>query len=137
MNTDRFHQLVLASQQRQAMPIATYPGMALTGATVRKVVGEPAAQVEIQAALQRRYPTGIVLSAMDLSTEAEAFGSEVILCGNLDPAAVFCRATPEEVAGRTASLLAATAFNQHTYPGKVASKRGKDPTNPLYRRKQR
>jgi uroporphyrinogen decarboxylase len=100
MNADGFRQLVLSSLQRQAMPIATYPGMALTGATVRNVVGDPAAQVEIQAALQQRYQTQFVLSAMDLSAEAEAFGSEVVLSDHEVPSIVGRKVTDREQADR-------------------------------------
>ena len=82
------------------MPIATYPGMALTGTTVRNVVGDPTAQVEIQAALHQRYETGIVLSAMDLSAEAEAFGSEVVLSDHEVPSIIGRRVTNREQADR-------------------------------------
>ena len=69
-----FNRLVLSSPARLALPIATYPGLTLTGATVRQAVNDPAAQFEAVAALHARYRTPVVLSAMDLSAEAEAFG---------------------------------------------------------------
>jgi len=56
------------------MPIAVYPGLALTGAQVRDVVNSSQAQFEAQSALRSRYRTPFALSAMDLSAEAEAFG---------------------------------------------------------------
>lgn len=56
------------------MPIAVYPGAALTGDSVQKITHQPDAQFRAQAALQQRYHTPFVLSAMDLSAEAEAFG---------------------------------------------------------------
>ena len=59
------------------MPIAVYPGLALTGARVIDVVSNPQAQVETQIALRERYQTPFVLSAMDLSAEAEAFGCAI------------------------------------------------------------
>ena len=59
------------------MPIATYPGLALTGGRVIDVVRDPQAQVEAQMALHERYQTPFVLSAMDLSAEAEAFGCAI------------------------------------------------------------
>ena len=74
-----FNQHVLSSPVRLAMPIATYPGLALTRATVRDIVTDPGAQVETQVALQQRYQTSIVMSAMDLSVEAEAFGCPVAM----------------------------------------------------------
>ncbi|HTY87098.1 MAG TPA: uroporphyrinogen decarboxylase family protein [Candidatus Acidoferrum sp.] len=69
-----FNRFVLASPQRRAMPIAVYPGLALTGGTVRDIVTNPQAQFSAQAALHERHHTPFVLSAMDLSAEAEAFG---------------------------------------------------------------
>jgi uroporphyrinogen decarboxylase len=81
MTTGRglLHKLVLASEQPRALPIATYPGLSLTGAKVSDIVTSPAAQRDAQAALRARYQTPFALSAMDLSAEAEAFGCEVAL----------------------------------------------------------
>ena len=59
------------------MPIAVYPGLALTKARVCDVVSDAAAQVAAQVALHERYQTPFVLSAMDLSAEAEAFGCTI------------------------------------------------------------
>jgi uroporphyrinogen decarboxylase len=67
------------------MPIAVYPGLALTGAKVCDVVSNPQAQFDAQAALQARYQTPFVLSAMDLSAEAEAFGCTLHLSDNEIP----------------------------------------------------
>ncbi len=74
-----FNRLVLASSRPPAMPIATYPALALTGATVRDIVTSPQAQLDAQAALHQRFNTRIVMSAMDLSAEAEAFGCPIHL----------------------------------------------------------
>ncbi|MGO8838812.1 MAG: uroporphyrinogen decarboxylase family protein [Limisphaerales bacterium] len=74
MTTNSFNRFVLASPARLAMPIAIYPGLALTGAKVHDIVTNPQAQFDAQAALHERYRTPFVLSAMDLSVEAEAFG---------------------------------------------------------------
>lgn len=72
-----FNEFVLGASRRVAMPIATYPGLALTGARVIDVVSNPQAQVEAQIALHERYQTPFVVSAMDLSAEAEAFGCAI------------------------------------------------------------
>jgi uroporphyrinogen decarboxylase len=79
------NRLVLASPTRLALPIATYPGLALTGASVREAVTDPQAQFEAVAALQVRYQTPFVLSAMDLSAEAEAFGCTLHISDNEIP----------------------------------------------------
>ena len=59
------------------MPIAVYPGLALTGAKVSDIVTNPQVQFETQLALHERFGTPFVLSAMDLSAEAEAFGCAI------------------------------------------------------------
>lgn len=73
------NRLILESPQRLGFPICTYPGMALTGATVRDLVTSAAAQIDTQEALHHRYRTAALLSAMDLSAEAEAFGCAVAM----------------------------------------------------------
>ena len=85
MDSNCFNRLVLASLRRLAMPIAVYPGLALTGATVRDVVNNPQAQFDTQAGLQARYQMPWVMSAMDLSAEAEAFGCTLHLCDHEIP----------------------------------------------------
>jgi uroporphyrinogen-III decarboxylase len=96
-----FAKLVAASPRRLALPIAVYPGAALTGATVRDIVTNPRAQVAATLALRERCRLPAALTAMDLSVKA-------VLCGNLDPTAVFVQATAEELAERTRGLLEAT-----------------------------
>ena len=88
MSRNCLNQLVLSSPRRLALPIAVYPGLALTGASVRDVVTNPQAQFEAQAALHERYQTPFVLSAMDLSAEAEAFGCTLHLADGEIPSVV-------------------------------------------------
>jgi uroporphyrinogen decarboxylase len=45
---------------------------------------------------------------MDLPVALDRVPKDVVLCGNLDPAGVFCQSTPEEVRKRTGDLLHAT-----------------------------
>jgi len=68
---------VLTSAARVPIPISTYPGLPLTGARVVDVLTNAQAQADTQFALHRRLDTAALLSAMDLSAEAEAFGSEI------------------------------------------------------------
>jgi uroporphyrinogen decarboxylase len=85
MAANFFNELVLGSAARQALPIATYPGLSLTGATVGQAVSDPGVQFEAVAALHERYRTPFVLSAMDLSAEAEAFGCTLHVADNEIP----------------------------------------------------
>jgi uroporphyrinogen decarboxylase len=84
----RFNELVLGAVKRLAMPIAVYPGIALTRGKVRDVVTNPQAQFEASAALRNRYHTPFALSAMDLSVEAEAFGCPIRMTDDEIPTAV-------------------------------------------------
>ena len=77
MAANCFNRFVLAYPQRLAMPIAVYPGLAVTGAKVHDAVTNPQAQFDAQVVLHERYHTPFVLSAMDLTTEAEAFGCTI------------------------------------------------------------
>ncbi len=77
MTPGTFPHLVLSSTRRLAMPIASYPALTLTGAKVSDIVTNPRAQLDAQAALQERHPSPFVLTAMDLSAEAEAFGCAI------------------------------------------------------------
>ena len=78
MLTPTFSRIVLQSQLRLALPIAVYPGLALTGAKVSDILTNPRAQLDVQSALRERNGSPFVLSAMDLSAEAEAFGCSLM-----------------------------------------------------------
>ncbi len=98
MAANSFNRFVLASPQRLAMPIAVYPGLALTGAKVRDIVTNPRAQFDAQVALHERHRTPFVLSAMDLSAEAEAFGCVIQFSDTEIPAVTGRRVTNLEQA---------------------------------------
>lgn len=75
--SSRFFQYVRNSPARIGMPIAVYPGAQLTGAHVVDLVTNPRAQADAVLALHERFHTPILLSAMDLSAEAETFGCAI------------------------------------------------------------
>ena len=93
---------MLSSAQRLALPIATYPGLALTGGTVRQAVQDPQVQFDAVAALHARYQTPVVLSAMDLSAEAEAFGCTLHVSDNEIPSVTGRLVTTMEQANKLA-----------------------------------
>jgi uroporphyrinogen-III decarboxylase len=70
----KFVDLVLNTPGRLAMPIGVYAGLEMTGATVRQAVTDPIAQSEAVLALNEHFHTPLMLTAMDLSAESEAFG---------------------------------------------------------------
>jgi len=93
MDNSGLSQRIRSSLQREAMPIAMYPGLSLANARVKDVITNSQIQFDIQAALHARYHTKFVLSAMDLSAEAEAFGCEVHFSENEIPSIVGRRVT--------------------------------------------
>jgi uroporphyrinogen decarboxylase len=72
-----FSTLVRTSPQTLAMPLLTLPGGALIGATVGELLQDPVKQCSAQLAIRDRFHTPALLSPMDLSAEAEEFGSAV------------------------------------------------------------
>jgi uroporphyrinogen decarboxylase len=97
MSVRSFHSLVVTSAHRPALPLAMYPALTLTGAKVSDIATNPRAQFDAQAALHERYGLSFVMSAMDLSVEAEAFGCSVAMSETELPMITGRRvASPEE-----------------------------------------
>jgi uroporphyrinogen decarboxylase len=76
-----------------AMPLGAYAGLELTGASVRDALTRAPAQAEAVLALHHRFRTPVMLTAMDLSTEAEAFGCGLQLTDHEIPTVVGRRVT--------------------------------------------
>lgn len=90
------HRLAL-ERRPLLLPIASYPGAQRTGATVRQLTTDPHAQTDAILALHRHLRTEVLLTCMDLSAEAEAFGATVHA------------ADDEEVPSITGSLITSLA----------------------------
>ena len=76
-NMQVWKQSILESREIQALPIMTYPGLDLTGLTVMDVVTNGENQAVCIESLTKRYKSLAAVTMMDLSLEAEAFGSEI------------------------------------------------------------
>lgn len=68
---------VLTQKKKKAMPILSFPGVQLMGATVEDLVRSAELQATCMETIAKKYDTGMAVSLMDLSVEAEAFGSAV------------------------------------------------------------
>jgi len=68
---------IFNSIERHAMPVMTFPGLGLVNKGILDVVKNGEAQFECIAALSKKYPSLAAMTIMDLSVEAEAFGSPV------------------------------------------------------------
>lgn len=67
----------IESSKKKAMPILSFPGIQLTGHTVEEMVKDGHLQALCVEAIAKKFDTGAAFSLMDLSVEAEAFGSPV------------------------------------------------------------
>lgn len=79
MNYDmkQWIQDMIADEVKNPLPILSFPGIQITGKTVDETVRDGHLQAECMEAVSRKFPMAAVLSLMDLSVEAEAFGSPV------------------------------------------------------------
>jgi uroporphyrinogen decarboxylase len=67
---------IIQSDEVKALPIMTYPGLALAGKTVLEIITDGESQSKCIEALSKRYNSLAASTVMDLSVEAEAFGSK-------------------------------------------------------------
>ena len=70
-------ELIRDSNRRLAMPIMTHPGIDLIGKKTRDAVTDGEVQFRAIKAIQNKYPTAAATMMMDLTVEAEAFGSAI------------------------------------------------------------
>lgn len=76
-NMNHWVESVRESGSRLAMPIMTHPGIDLIGTTVLDAASKGEVQYQAIKALHGNYPTTAATMMMDLTVEAEAFGSPV------------------------------------------------------------
>lgn len=67
----------IAGPKKKGMPVLSFPGTQLLGRTVEELVKSGELQAECMKAVADRFDTGAAFSLMDLSVEAEAFGSPI------------------------------------------------------------
>lgn len=67
----------ISAPEKKGIPILSFPGMQLIGASVEELVKDGHLQAKCMEAIAKRFDTGAAVSLMDLSVEAEAFGSPV------------------------------------------------------------
>lgn len=75
MNMNKWLEDLKQTEKKLSMPVLSFPGIQLTGASVLDVVKNGESQAACMTAIARRYNTLAAVSNMDLSVEAEAFGA--------------------------------------------------------------
>jgi uroporphyrinogen decarboxylase len=76
-NMYRWLEDITSSAERKALPIMTYPGLDMINKNVIDVITSGKEQFACINALSKKYPTAATVTIMDLSVEAEAFGSKI------------------------------------------------------------
>jgi uroporphyrinogen decarboxylase len=87
-NMEQWVDELIRSNTRKALPIMTYPGLNLVNKTVRDVISNAENQFACIAALSKKYPTIATVTIMDLSVEAEVFGSKIKYSDNEVPTVI-------------------------------------------------
>lgn len=76
-NMKRWLENVINNPVKKAMPILSFPGISLLHTDVESLVKDSGLYAECMYRTAQRFDMGISVSPMDLSVEAEAFGSEI------------------------------------------------------------
>ena len=77
MNMQQWCADVIAGEKKKAIPVLSFPCVQLMGVTVRELVNSSELQAEGMRLVAERVNSGASVSMMDLSVEAEAFGSAI------------------------------------------------------------
>jgi uroporphyrinogen decarboxylase len=126
---------ILISDKRLVMPVMTYPGLDIINKNIMDVITNGENQAECIEALAKKYSSAAAVTIMDLSVEAEAFGSPVRFTDNEVPAVTAPIVSDEETAkalrvpkvgeGRTnvyikaAGLVANNVIDRPTFAGAI------------------
>lgn len=87
----------IARKEKQAMPILSFPCVQLLEIAVKDLISDSALQAKGMKAIADRVPTAAAVSFMDLSVEAECFGSTIrVLEGEVPTVVGAIISTPEE-----------------------------------------
>lgn len=77
MNMKKWVADVINAEKKQAVPVLSFPCISLMGITVNELVNDSNLQAKGMKLVADRVNSGASVSMMDLSVEAEAFGSEI------------------------------------------------------------
>jgi uroporphyrinogen decarboxylase len=121
INMREWSKKITDSKERLSMPIMTYPGLQLAGKSIMDIIQNGDDQFSCIYELSRKYPSAAAMTVMDLSVEAEAFGSSIRYSSNEVPTVTGSIANSEESAlnlkipkpgsGRTGAYIRAAALS--------------------------
>ncbi len=96
MNMKKWLEDTRKAERKKAMPILSFPCITLMDVTVKQLISDSSLQAEGMRRIAQREDSLAVVSMMDLSLEAEAFGSETRFSDGEVPTVVGAIVTSEE-----------------------------------------
>ena len=97
-NMKAWKEEIIDAKCKKPMPILSFPSVQLMGVTVRELVSSSELQARGMKLVADRTPSLASLSLMDLSVEAEAFGSSIHISDNEVPTVIGSIVSTEEEA---------------------------------------
>ena len=88
MNMKKWKNSVMTAARKKAAPILTFPCVQLMGITVNELISDSILQARDMRWISERTDSLLSLSMMDLSVEAEAFGSNIRKSNNEVPTVI-------------------------------------------------
>ncbi len=79
---------IIAAQVKKAIPVLSFPSIQLMGITVKELISNSDLQAKGMQLVAERTNAGAAVSMMDLSVEAEAFGSTIRVSNNEVPTVI-------------------------------------------------
>lgn len=77
MNMTKWVADTIAAERKKALPVLSFPAVQMMGISVKELINDSAKQAEAMTLVAERCQTAASVSFMDLSVEAEAFGSMI------------------------------------------------------------
>ena len=98
MNMKQWVADILASDKKKSLPVLSFPSIQKMGITVAELINSSDKQAEGMKIIADSFPTAASVSLMDLSLEAEAFGSEIRVSDDEVPTVIGSIVSTEEEA---------------------------------------
>lgn len=98
MNMKKWVEDMIAADTKKAMPVLSFPAIQKLGITVKDFISDSDLQAQGMKAVADATDAAASVSLMDLSIEAECFGSEIRFYDDEVPAVIGCIVTDEDEA---------------------------------------
>lgn len=96
MNMQQWVLDAIAAETKQAMPVLSFPAIQKMKITVAELINDSDKQAEGMKIIADAFPTAASVSLMDLSLEAEAFGSQIRVADDEVPTVIGSIVSEEE-----------------------------------------